>query len=75
MYDMLPYSTLLHVPPVRLHCVGGCWDQKPRTVATLALTALTTRLDLIQFFTQHIFYYRSCCRHILSASYPYVAKV
>ena len=21
------YSTLLHLPPLRLHCVGGCWDQ------------------------------------------------
>ncbi len=20
------YSTLLHVPPLRFHCVGGCWD-------------------------------------------------
>jgi hypothetical protein len=21
------YSTLLHLPPLRLHCVGGCWDR------------------------------------------------
>jgi hypothetical protein len=20
------YSTLLHLPPLRFHCVGGCWD-------------------------------------------------
>jgi hypothetical protein len=20
-------STLLHLPPLRLHCVGGCWDR------------------------------------------------
>ncbi len=20
------YSTLLHLPPLRYHCVGGCWD-------------------------------------------------
>jgi hypothetical protein len=20
------YSTLLHLPPHRFHCVGGCWD-------------------------------------------------
>ncbi len=21
------FSTLLHLPPLRLHCVGGCWDR------------------------------------------------
>jgi hypothetical protein len=21
------YSTLLHLPPLRYHCVGGCWDR------------------------------------------------
>ena len=21
------YSTLLHLPPLSLHCVGGCWDR------------------------------------------------
>jgi hypothetical protein len=21
------YSTLLHMPPLRLHCVRGCWDR------------------------------------------------
>jgi hypothetical protein len=21
------YSTLLHLPPVRFHCVGGCWNR------------------------------------------------
>jgi hypothetical protein len=31
------YSTLLHLPPLRFHCAGGCWDRKPRTVATSAL--------------------------------------
>jgi hypothetical protein len=20
------YSALLHLPPLRFHCVGGCWD-------------------------------------------------
>jgi hypothetical protein len=29
-------STLLHLPPLRFHCVGGCWDRN-RTVANLAL--------------------------------------
>ncbi len=28
-YDMsyVLYSTLLHLPPLRFHCVGGCWDR------------------------------------------------
>ncbi len=21
------YSTLLHLPPLRFHCIGGCWDR------------------------------------------------
>jgi hypothetical protein len=21
------YSTLLHLPPLRFYCVGGCWDR------------------------------------------------
>jgi hypothetical protein len=21
------YSTLLHLPPLRFHCVGGCWNR------------------------------------------------
>ncbi len=55
------YSTLLHLMPLRFHCVGGCWIE-PTTVATLALAArfsrarshpqvrldlIHTRLDLI----------------------------
>jgi hypothetical protein len=44
------YSTLLHLPPLRFHCDGGCWD---RTQGLLQLRhrqldALATRLDLIQ---------------------------
>ncbi len=32
------YSTLLHMPPpLRFHCVGGCWDRSQDTVATTAL--------------------------------------
>jgi hypothetical protein len=23
-------STLLHLPPLTFHCVGGCWDQTQR---------------------------------------------
>jgi hypothetical protein len=22
---LIPYSTLLHLPPLSCHCVGGCW--------------------------------------------------
>ncbi len=29
-------STLLHLPPLGFHCVGGCWD-RIRTFATTAL--------------------------------------
>jgi hypothetical protein len=25
------YSTLLHLPPLRFHCVGGCWALKGYT--------------------------------------------
>jgi hypothetical protein len=26
-YFYLRYSTLLHLLPLRIHCVGGCWDR------------------------------------------------
>jgi hypothetical protein len=26
-YFYVRYTTLLHVPPLRFHCVGGCWDR------------------------------------------------
>ncbi len=26
-YFYVRYSTLLHLPPLRFHCVGGCWDR------------------------------------------------
>jgi hypothetical protein len=26
-YFYVRYSTLLRLPPLRLHCVGGCWDR------------------------------------------------
>jgi hypothetical protein len=44
------YSTLLHLPPLRLHCSTADAGIEPGTVATLASAvryALTTRLDLI----------------------------
>ncbi len=27
LFFYVPYSTLLHQPPLRFHCVGGCWDR------------------------------------------------
>jgi hypothetical protein len=26
-YFYVSYSTLLHLPPLRFNCVGGCWDR------------------------------------------------
>jgi hypothetical protein len=26
-YFLCTYSTLLHLRPLRFHCVGGCWDK------------------------------------------------
>ncbi len=34
------YSTMFHLPPLRFHCVGGCWD---RTKDSCDYTALTIR--------------------------------
>ncbi len=28
------YSTLLHLPPLRFYCVGGCWDRTPASSDT-----------------------------------------
>jgi hypothetical protein len=27
IYVNIQYSTLLHLPPLIFHCVGGCWDR------------------------------------------------
>jgi hypothetical protein len=29
------YSTLFHLPSLRFHCVGGCWDQSSEGLAAL----------------------------------------
>jgi hypothetical protein len=42
------YSTLLHLPPLRFHCVGGCWDPGQLGLQHWLSDALTTRLDLIK---------------------------
>jgi hypothetical protein len=26
-FFFIRYSTLIHLPPLRFHCVGGCWDR------------------------------------------------
>ncbi len=43
------YSTLLHLPPLRFHCVRGCWNRTPGQLRLRhwLSDALTTRLDLI----------------------------
>jgi hypothetical protein len=46
------YSTLLHLPPLTFHCVGGCWIEL-RTVATLALAVRHSNhstIDLIHLY-------------------------
>jgi hypothetical protein len=51
------YSTLLHLPPLRFHCVDGCWDQTQdrcnwcidsRGALTTGLDLIRARLDLIR---------------------------
>jgi len=42
------YSTLLHLSPLKFHCVGGCWDRTQYWIANSALTLyITTVLDFI----------------------------
>ncbi len=43
------YSTLLHLSPLRFHCVGGCWDriQDCCDFGHWQSDALTTQQDLI----------------------------
>ncbi len=38
IYFYVLYSTLLHLPPLRFHCVGGCYD-RTQDCATSALAA------------------------------------
>jgi hypothetical protein len=46
------YSTLLHLPPPRFHCVDGCWDRTQDCCkncnASPSLYSVTIRLDLIR---------------------------
>jgi hypothetical protein len=44
MFSIL-YSTLLHLPPLRFHCVGGCWDRTSELAVMQTLHP--PRLDLI----------------------------
>jgi hypothetical protein len=36
----LRYSTLLHLPPLRFHCVGGCWYRTQDRMVLCFLPAL-----------------------------------
>jgi hypothetical protein len=40
------YSTLLHLPLLRFHCVGGCWD-RTQECCDVVDSQLTTRPDLM----------------------------
>ncbi len=42
--NFLWFFILLHLPPQRFHCVGGCCD-RPRTVATFALAVRRSNLS------------------------------
>ncbi len=52
-----PFIQLLHLPPFRFHCVGGCWDQtqdccdfsidSQTHVTTTRIEVIHARLDLI----------------------------
>jgi hypothetical protein len=64
------YSTLLHLPPLRFHCVEGCrgrtQDSCDYGIGSQSSNALTARLDLI---------HNSPRSHPLSArSHPHLAR-
>ncbi len=43
------YSTLLHLPPPRFHCVEGCWDQTQDSCDfSIGCQTLASRLHLIR---------------------------
>jgi hypothetical protein len=47
------YSTLLHLPPLRFHCVEGCWDRnRPRLLRLWhwQSDALANRLEKAEIF-------------------------
>jgi hypothetical protein len=44
VFFLVHYSTLFHLPPLRFHCVGGCWDRiEPRKFE---------KLDILYFQTE-----------------------
>ncbi len=49
------YWTLLHLPPLRSHCVGGCWGSSPGLLRLWhwPTDALNTRLDLTHSDRSH----------------------
>jgi hypothetical protein len=47
-YSMYCIQHCFHLPPIRFHCVGGCWDRTQDCCDFgIESDALTTRLDLI----------------------------
>jgi hypothetical protein len=53
---LIPQSTLLHLPPLRFHCAGGCCDRAQdccdfgigsQISSSTKLDLILTRLDLI----------------------------
>jgi len=52
------YSTLLYLPPLRFHCVGGCWDRTQDSCdygIGCQTLLVTTRLDLIHIRLDRIY--------------------
>ncbi len=52
LFFYIRYSTLLHLPPLRFHCVIGSWDRTQDSCVRLwhwQSNALTTWLDLIHY--------------------------
>jgi hypothetical protein len=35
------YPTMLHLPPLRFHCVGGCWDRKTQDCCAFGIGSQT----------------------------------
>ncbi len=53
-FFILFFYVLLHLPPLRFHCDGGCWDytQDCCDFGIWQSDALTTRLDLIHYLAR-----------------------
>jgi hypothetical protein len=47
------FLTQLHLPPLRFHCVAGCWDRTQDCCYIWQPDVLTTRLDLIHISARY----------------------